>query len=79
MKPGKRDLRTFAGLRRIIATLRGPGGCPWDRVQTHESLRPYLLEEVSEALAALASHTPGELPILLPTLTAPTSCSPKVT
>ncbi len=33
--------------------LRGPGGCPWDRAQTHESLVPYLLEEASEAADAL--------------------------
>lgn len=51
--PPDRDLRTFQGLRRIIATLRGPDGCPWDRVQTHASLRPYLLEETAEALDAL--------------------------
>lgn len=53
MKPTKREMKTFAGLRKIVATLRGPDGCPWDRAQTHESLRPYLLEEASEALAAL--------------------------
>ena len=45
----------FAGTRRIIAALRGPGGCPWDRVQTHDTLRPYLLEEASEALEAIES------------------------
>jgi tetrapyrrole methylase family protein/MazG family protein len=47
------ELRTFEGLRRIIARLRAPDGCPWDRVQTHASLKPYLLEEAYEALAAL--------------------------
>jgi tetrapyrrole methylase family protein/MazG family protein len=36
-----------------IARLRAPNGCPWDREQTHESLRPNLLEETYEALAAL--------------------------
>ncbi len=40
-------------LIRIMATLRGPGGCPWDRVQTLASLRPFLLEETYEALEAL--------------------------
>ena len=34
----------------IMAQLRAPGGCPWDRKQTHESLRPYLIEETYEAL-----------------------------
>lgn len=37
----------------IIARLRGPGGCPWDREQTHESLREALLEECYEVLEAL--------------------------
>jgi tetrapyrrole methylase family protein/MazG family protein len=36
-----------------IAHLRAPDGCPWDREQTHQSLRPYLLEECHEVLAAL--------------------------
>jgi XTP/dITP diphosphohydrolase len=35
--------------------LRGPDGCPWDKEQTHESLRPYLLEEAAEAVDAIAS------------------------
>lgn len=56
--PGDRQLRTFAGLRRVVATLRGPDGCPWDRVQTHESLRPYLTEEAAEVLAALDEGDP---------------------
>jgi tetrapyrrole methylase family protein/MazG family protein len=36
-----------------VAHLRAPDGCPWDREQTHQSLRPYLLEECHEVLAAL--------------------------
>ena len=36
-----------------MATLRSPHGCPWDRRQTHRSLRPYLLEETYEALDAI--------------------------
>jgi MazG family protein len=43
----------FDELVRIMATLRGPDGCPWDREQTLGSLRPFLLEETYEALAAL--------------------------
>ncbi len=39
----------------IMRTLRAPDGCPWDQEQTHESLRPYLLEEAAEAVDALAS------------------------
>ena len=44
-----------------IAHLRAPNGCPWDRKQTHRSLRPYLLEETHEALAALDA---GDMPAL---------------
>src|SRR4051812_28637175 len=40
-------------LVRIMAALRAPEGCPWDREQTLSSLRPFLLEETYEALAAL--------------------------
>jgi len=58
MIPSDREMRTFNGLRRIIATLRGPEGCPWDRVQTHRSLRPYLIEEAHETLAALDGGDP---------------------
>jgi len=47
------DLRTFDGLRRVVAALRGPDGCPWDRAQTHRSLRHYLREEAAEALEAI--------------------------
>ncbi len=61
MKPTRRELRTFAGLRRVVATLRGPDGCPWDRVQTHQTLRPYLVEEASETLAALDEGDPALL------------------
>ena len=41
--------------------LRAPDGCPWDREQTHESLRPYLLEEAAEAADALRSSNPVEM------------------
>lgn len=37
----------------VVAHLRAPDGCPWDREQTHQSLRPYLLEEAYEAVEAL--------------------------
>ena len=42
--------------------LRAPDGCPWDREQTHESLRPYLLEEAAEAADAISAGDLGELP-----------------
>jgi tetrapyrrole methylase family protein/MazG family protein len=61
MAPTKKQLRTFAGLRAVVNRLRGPDGCPWDKVQTHESLRPSLLEETHETLAALDAGAPDEL------------------
>lgn len=53
--PVSKDLlhHTFPSLREIIATLRGPNGCEWDRKQTHESLREYLIEEVYEVIEAI--------------------------
>ena len=49
------DLRQFEALEAIIRRLHGPEGCPWDREQTHESLRPHLLEESYELLEAIDS------------------------
>lgn len=43
----------FEDFQDVVARLRAPDGCPWDREQTHDSLRPYLLEETYEALDAL--------------------------
>jgi MazG family protein len=42
----------------IMARLRGPGGCPWDREQTLSSLRPYVLEETYEVLEAIDAGDP---------------------
>ena len=42
-----------AAIFEVVHTLRAPGGCPWDREQTHESLRQYLLEETYELLEAI--------------------------
>ncbi len=47
------DLNTFSDLVKLIARLRAPDGCPWDRAQTHVSLRPYILEEAHEVIAAI--------------------------
>jgi tetrapyrrole methylase family protein / MazG family protein len=46
----------FDVLKEVIAKLRSPEGCPWDRQQTHESLRPYLIEEAYEFLEAVANQ-----------------------
>jgi tetrapyrrole methylase family protein/MazG family protein len=48
-------------LIRIMATLRSPQGCPWDREQTLRSLRPFLLEETYEALEAIDRDDPRGL------------------
>jgi tetrapyrrole methylase family protein/MazG family protein len=45
--------KNIARLLKIMARLRGPGGCPWDREQTHQSIRHNLIEECYEALDAL--------------------------
>jgi tetrapyrrole methylase family protein/MazG family protein len=46
---------SFESFQEIVAHLRAPNGCPWDKEQTHESLRKHLLEESYEAIAAIDS------------------------
>lgn len=46
-------LKEWQTFRSIIAKLRSPEGCPWDREQTHESLSPFLIEEAHELLQAI--------------------------
>ena len=48
----------------IVARLRGPEGCPWDKAQTLQSMRPYLLEEVYELLDAMQTDNAGLRTIL---------------
>ena len=55
------DLGQFQTLVDIVARLRAPGGCPWDREQTHESLKRHLLEECYEALEAIDQESPSLL------------------
>ena len=66
---GEADLASPHGLPWLAARLRAPDGCPWDRAQTHQSLRKHLLEEAYEVYDALeAGSTPalaGELGDLL--------------
>ena len=52
---------SFESFQEVIAHLRAPEGCPWDREQTHLTLRPYLLEETYEVLAALDDEDPEAL------------------
>ena len=51
----------FAELCDIVAKLRAPGGCPWDREQTNESLRPKLLEEAYEVADAIRAQDDDNL------------------
>lgn len=53
------DLSTFESLIKVVATLRGPDGCPWDREQTHETLVKYSIEEVCEYVEAVESKNPA--------------------
>jgi tetrapyrrole methylase family protein / MazG family protein len=51
----------IAAVFEVVARLRAPDGCPWDREQTHESLRPYLLEETYEVLEAIDTGDDAKL------------------
>jgi tetrapyrrole methylase family protein/MazG family protein len=51
----------FLDLLSVMKRLRGEGGCPWDREQTRESLRPYLVEEAYEVLEAIDAADPAAL------------------
>jgi MazG family protein len=61
--------KSFGAFVELIARLRGPQGCPWDREQTHESLKPMTIEEAYEVLEAIDraddEHLAGELGDLL--------------
>ena len=51
----------FAGLVELIARLRAPGGCPWDREQTHDSVKPMTIEEAYEVAHAIDERDDEEL------------------
>jgi tetrapyrrole methylase family protein/MazG family protein len=55
------DPRPFEDLVRIMADLRAEGGCPWDREQTHQTLRPYLIEEAHEVIEAIEAGSDANL------------------
>jgi MazG family protein len=59
--PAKRIGKLFEDLVAVQARLRAPGGCPWDREQTHATLRTYLIEEAYEALDAIEKENPAEM------------------
>lgn len=56
MPEAPKTLNTFESLLQVIGALRGPGGCPWDLEQTHQSLAPYAIEEVFEMAEAIESQ-----------------------
>ncbi len=57
-EPASALAKLFESLVALQARLRAPNGCPWDREQTHDSLRTYLVEETYEVLDALDSSDP---------------------
>ena len=56
-----REKYVLQDLADIVMRLRAPDGCPWDRQQTHNSLRPYLIEEAWECVAAIDENDPDHL------------------
>ncbi len=59
--PAGKAHSSLSAFQETIAHLRAPDGCPWDREQTHQSLRPYLLEETYEVLETLDANDPVAL------------------
>lgn len=55
------NIAPFNKLRDIMATLRSPGGCSWDRKQTHQTLLPYLIEETYEVVEAIENENYEQL------------------
>jgi MazG family protein len=56
MSDAARAAAEFTRLIEIMATLRAPGGCPWDREQTIDTLKPFVLEETYEVIEAIDAH-----------------------
>jgi tetrapyrrole methylase family protein / MazG family protein len=54
-------MENFQELKKIIDTLRGPDGCPWDKKQTHQSLLPYLYEEANEVIDSIINNDSDHL------------------
>jgi tetrapyrrole methylase family protein/MazG family protein len=57
-----KETAAYEALRNVVARLRAPDGCPWDREQTHASLRPYVIEEAYEVVAVLDAAESEKLP-----------------
>ena len=56
-----RNRYSWQDLSQIVEELRAPDGCPWDRVQTHDSLRPYMVEEAWETVSAIEEQDSDHL------------------
>lgn len=56
-----KDFYDVQDLIRIVSVLRGPGGCPWDREQTHATIRRDMLEEAYEVVEAIDQNDPDHL------------------
>src|SRR5262245_24987562 len=61
MRPPSKSLPPIKQLLQVMATLRSPGGCPWDREQTHHTLRLHAVEEVYELLDAIEARDDQEV------------------
>jgi len=61
MKTNNDKENAFRKLVELMAALRGPDGCPWDRKQTPESLKPFLVEECYEVIDALDEGKPDKV------------------
>ena len=59
--PELKSNTAFESFQEVVARLRAPDGCPWDREQTHLSLRPFLLEETYEVIAAIDAEDQSAL------------------
>ena len=57
----ERSRFSFGDLEALMEKLRSPDGCPWDRIQTHESLRPYMIEEAWECVTCIDQDDPDHL------------------
>ena len=57
----ERSRATYEDFVEVIARLRAPGGCPWDRAQTHHTLRQYMIEEACEAAEAMDGEDPMKI------------------
>ncbi|HKZ43939.1 MAG TPA: nucleoside triphosphate pyrophosphohydrolase [Anaerolineales bacterium] len=59
--PPMDQFKSFEALQEVIARLRAPDGCPWDRAQTHQTLSRHLLEETYEVIEAMESDESGHM------------------